>query len=90
MANLAEPALEALRQAQLGSEHQGQLRKLLQSPSARIREFAMQALAAQGTARTHPGTHRLPGQPRPQPARGRAERAFQRARRRRAAVRAAA
>jgi len=52
LVNLAEPALEALRHAPLGSEHQGQLRKLLQSPSARIREFAMQGLAAQGTART--------------------------------------
>jgi len=52
LANVAEPALEALRHAQLGSEQQGQLRKLLQSPSARIREFAMQALAAQGTPRT--------------------------------------
>ena len=50
--NLAEPALEALRHAQLGAEHQGQLRKLLQSPSARIREFAMEGLAAQGTPRT--------------------------------------
>ena len=52
LVNLAEPALVALRLAQLGSEHQGALRKLMQSPSARIREFAMQGLAAQGTART--------------------------------------
>ncbi|MGD0088932.1 MAG: HEAT repeat domain-containing protein [Planctomycetota bacterium] len=52
LVNVAEPALEALRHAQLGSEHQAQLRKLLQSPSPRVREFAMQALAAQGTPRT--------------------------------------
>jgi hypothetical protein len=50
--NMAEPALEALRQARLGSEHQGQLSKLLSSPSSRIREFAMQVLAAEGSART--------------------------------------
>lgn len=52
LSNLAEPALEALRQAHLGSEYQAQLKKLLHSPSSRIREFAMQALAAQGTTRT--------------------------------------
>jgi len=50
--NLAEPALEALRQAQLGADHHSQVRKLLNSPSSRIREFAMQALASQGTTRT--------------------------------------
>jgi len=52
LANLAEPALEALRQAHLGSDYQAQLKKLLHSPSSRIREFAMQALASQGTSRT--------------------------------------
>ncbi len=52
VANIAEPALEAVRQAHLAGEHQGQLRKLLNSPSSRIREFAMQALAAQGSSRT--------------------------------------
>lgn len=52
LVNLAEPALDALRNCELGGEHQSQLRKLLQSPSARIREFAMRSLAAQGTART--------------------------------------
>ncbi|MFH0939151.1 MAG: hypothetical protein V1899_07720, partial [Planctomycetota bacterium] len=50
LANLAEPALEAVRQAHLGSDHQGLLRKLLNSPSSRIREFAMQAMAAHGSA----------------------------------------
>ena len=52
LADLAEPALEALRQAHLGTDYQAQLKKLLHSPSSRIREFAMQALAAQGTTRT--------------------------------------
>ena len=50
--NLAEPAFEALRHATLGSEHQAALRKLLGSPSSRIREFVMQTLAMQGTSRT--------------------------------------
>ena len=50
--NLGEPALEAIRHAQLNSEHQATLRKLLNSTSSRIREFAMQSLASQGTART--------------------------------------
>ncbi|HYG75878.1 MAG TPA: HEAT repeat domain-containing protein [Planctomycetota bacterium] len=52
LGNLAEPALEALRQAQLTSEHQAALKKLLNSQSSRIREFAMQGLAAQGSTRT--------------------------------------
>jgi HEAT repeat protein len=50
--NLAEPALEAMRQAHLGAEHQTQLKKLLHSQSSRIREFAMQSLAALGSSRT--------------------------------------
>jgi HEAT repeat protein len=50
--NIAEPALEALRQANLGPEYQGQLKKLLGSQSHHIREFAMQALANQGSSRT--------------------------------------
>jgi len=52
LTNLAEPALDALRAAQLGIEHHPHLRKLLNSSSSRIREFAMQALAQQGTSRT--------------------------------------
>jgi len=52
LANLAEPALEAMRQAQLSPDHQNALKKLLNSQSSRIREFAMQGLAAQGSART--------------------------------------
>jgi hypothetical protein len=52
LVNLAEPALEVLRPAPLGSEFHGQLRKLMNSTSARIREFAMQSLASHGTSRT--------------------------------------
>ena len=52
IANVAEPALEALRHAQLDSGHENHLRKLLNSPSSRIREFAMQTLAFQGSTRT--------------------------------------
>lgn len=52
VANLAEPALEALRQANLGADHQTGLRKLLNSQSPRIREFAMRTLASTGTTRT--------------------------------------
>ncbi|HYF50193.1 MAG TPA: HEAT repeat domain-containing protein, partial [Planctomycetota bacterium] len=55
IANIAETALEAARaanQEQLGSENGPILRKLLNSPSSRIREFAMQTLATQSSSRT--------------------------------------
>jgi HEAT repeat protein len=50
--NIAEPALEAIRQAHFHGEHQPALRKLLNSSVPRIREFAMQTLAALGSGRT--------------------------------------
>jgi HEAT repeat protein len=52
VANIAEPALEALRQAALGAECQSQIKKLLGSQSHSIREYAMQALANLGSSRT--------------------------------------
>lgn len=52
VANIAEPALEAARQAHFHGEHQPALRKLLNSSVPRIREFAMQTLATLGSGRT--------------------------------------
>ncbi len=52
ISNIAEPALEAIRQGQLNSDHQAILRKMLTSTAHRIREFAMQQLAVLGSGRT--------------------------------------
>ena len=49
---VVEPALAALRGASLGAQHRPALHRLLDSPHARVREFAMQALAAQKSARS--------------------------------------
>ena len=51
-ANIAEPALEAIRQSHISADQQGILRKLLTSTVPRIREFAMQQLALLGSGRT--------------------------------------
>lgn len=55
LVNIAETALEATRSASatiLGAEQAPVLRKLLNSQSSRIREFAMQTLATQSSSRT--------------------------------------
>src|SRR5258706_11520739 len=47
----AEPALSALRGAVLDASHRGALQKLVGSPHRDVREFAMNALAGQGSQR---------------------------------------
>jgi len=47
-----EPALLALRDAELGAEHRGALQRLVSSQAPAVREFAMKALAARGSSKT--------------------------------------
>jgi hypothetical protein len=47
----AEPALAALQGAAFGSEHRAGLQKLVASPHAPVREFALKALARLGSTR---------------------------------------
>lgn len=47
-----EPAIAALREAELGAEHRSALQKLMGLSRPEVREFAMQKLAAAGGSRT--------------------------------------